>query len=57
MPHDVSICLNCGEWLEYADDMALIVLTQNTRKELEKEQLITLRRATEFIKKRGVIKR
>lgn len=57
MPHDVSICLNCGEWLEYSDDMALIILTEKTRKELDKQQLITLRRATEFIKKRGTIKR
>jgi len=57
MPHDVSICLNCGEWLEYSDDMALIILTEKTRKELDKEQLNVLRRGTEFIKKRGFIKR
>lgn len=56
-PHDVSICLNCGEWLEYSDDMALIILTEKTRKELDKEQLVILRRGTEFIKKRGFIKR
>jgi len=57
IPHDVSICLNCGEWLEYSDDMALIILTGKTRKELSKEQLDVLRRGTDFIKKRGFIKR
>ena len=56
-PHDVSICLSCGEFLEYADDMALIKITEKTTKELTLEQLVTMRRASDYIKKRGVIKK
>ena len=55
-PHDVSICLNCAEWLEYSDDMALIIMPISTKQSLSQENLITLSNATIFIKKRGLIK-
>ena len=56
-PHDISVCLNCGEPLEFADDMALIILTEKTRKELTVRQLTIMRSATNYIKKRGLIKK
>ncbi len=57
MPHDVSICSNCGEHLEYADDMALILLTDKTKSELSDRDLFVMNKATNFIKSRGLIKR
>ena len=56
-PHDVSICLNCGEWLEFADDMALIKITNTTKLELSKDNLLTLKNGTRYIKQRGLIKK
>ncbi len=56
-PHDVNICLNCGEHLEYADDMALIILTEKTKKQLTENDLYLLDKGSKFIKKRGFIKR
>jgi hypothetical protein len=26
-PHDLSVCINCGEMLEFSDDFALVKLT------------------------------
>lgn len=54
-PHDVSICLNCGEWLEFADDMALIKMTDATKKELTKEDIRMLQGAGRYIRNRGSI--
>ena len=56
-PHDVSICLSCGEWLEYSDDMALMKISDKVKKELTRQQLVILRDARDFIKKRGLIKK
>ena len=56
VPGDVSMCLNCGEWLEFASDMALIPMQEKTRRELDNEVLEILRNGTDYIKKRGLIK-
>jgi hypothetical protein len=36
-PHDVSICIKCGEILEYGDDMGLIKITDIVYSELDTE--------------------
>lgn len=56
-PGDVSICLNCGEWLEYASDMALIKMRQETISELDPEQLRQLHQGKKHILQRGPIKK
>jgi transcription initiation factor IIE alpha subunit len=56
-PHDVSICINCGEWLEYSDDMALIRITERAIKELSDKDLFIMKEAQAHIRKRGIIKR
>ena len=55
MPHDFSVCLNCGEWLEFSDDMALIIMPIKTKNDLSKENLKQLTLATKYIKERGLI--
>lgn len=57
VPGDISICLSCGEWLEFASDMALILMQEKTRRELNNETLEILRNGTDYIKKRGLIKK
>ncbi len=36
-PHDVSICIKCGEILEYGDDMGLIQITDEVYSDLDIE--------------------
>lgn len=54
-PGDVSICLNCGEFLEYASDMALIKLTSKTLNELDPMQLSEMHNHKKYILRRGPI--
>lgn len=56
LPGDLSVCLNCGEWLEFSSDMALIKMPERTMKNLGKENLKILTIATTGIKKRGPLK-
>jgi hypothetical protein len=56
MPGDYSICLNCGEWLEFSSDMALIIMPDETRKKLDEESEKTLIKTSSRIKGRGKIK-
>lgn len=55
-PGDVSICLNCGELLEFSSDMALIEIRKETLSELEPKQLQELYNARAHIKARGFLK-
>lgn len=57
MPGDCSICLNCGAYLQYASDMALIELTQAEWDTLSDEAKKALNCAHRIIKERGPIKR
>lgn len=56
VPGDVSICINCGEFLEFASDMALTEITRETLNDLTEDQLSQLMRIKEFILKRGPLK-
>lgn len=51
-PGDVSICLRCGEILEYAHDMALQKITPKTIGELEPKQYDLLMRSQNIIRKK-----
>jgi len=57
MPGDYSICLNCGEWCEYAEDMALIKMSEKTKKELPPETTLLLVSVRHDIKKRAPLKK
>jgi len=56
VPGDISVCFNCGEWLEFSNDMALIKMPEKTRSELTKENHELLSDATFNFKKRGPLK-
>lgn len=55
VPGDVSICLNCGEFLEYASDMALIKIRPETIRNMEQEQLSKMHNFKKYIARRGPI--
>lgn len=54
-PGDLSICLNCGEWLEFADDMALKFISDHAKNTMDDDNWTTLTNATKYIKERGPI--
>jgi hypothetical protein len=56
-PKDVTICLNCGAWLKFNEDLKCIRFEAEDLLDLTDEQLNKMRRATEMIRKRGPIKR
>lgn len=57
MPGDCSICINCGAYLQYASDMALIELVPSEWDKLDDKAKIILNKHRSVIKKRGPIPR
>ena len=57
VPGDYSLCLNCGEWLEFSSDMALIIIPEKTKRLLDEDNRIILTDGAAYIKKRGPIRK
>lgn len=55
-PGDLVICLNCGAYLKFADDMALQDLTTVEWSRLDDETKIILNRTSKAIRERGPLK-
>jgi hypothetical protein len=52
---DLSICINCGEWLVYVDNHNLRLCLPRDLERLDDELLTQLQGAKEFIRERGKI--
>ncbi|MBN1625009.1 MAG: hypothetical protein JW944_00680 [Deltaproteobacteria bacterium] len=55
-PGDLSICINCGGWLEFADDMKLIKPSPGNIAALPIDTTESLVNLTENIKKANILK-
>lgn len=56
MPGDLSICINCGAFLQFAPDMDLIELTPKEWDKLDNQTKETLAKAHRLIRRRGPLK-
>lgn len=50
LPHDLSVCIWCGTFLEFKDDLTLQILPDEVYKSLPKEEKIQLLRVSIAIK-------
>lgn len=56
-PKDVTICLNCGAWLKFDEDLRCVHFQPEDLLELSDEQLTNMRRVTQKLRGRGPIER
>ena len=55
-PGSFSLCLNCGEFLRFNDDLSLRVCEGRELKLLEPSQFVMLQKSREHIRERGRIR-
>lgn len=54
-PGDLSICLNCGMWLEFNDILVPLPMSEAARASLDDQNRTILERASAAIMERGFI--
>lgn len=53
-PGDFSLCLNCGSLNKFGDDLGLVESTEDDILLLAADQFVEVRKAQDYIRKRGV---